>query len=150
MLSHAAAERGLPVPSDAIVSAVARVASSSGTVVFISDMLEDAPALIPVLAEARGRGAHVAAVRIETPAERDFPFDASVHLRDPETRDRRETFGPAARARYLAARTAHREATTLRLHERGIAVVDASTDGRMDEVLARTLDALRRGAVRHA
>jgi len=150
VLSHAAAERGLPGPSDAIVAAVARVASSSGWVVFLSDLLDEAPPLIPVLAEARARGAHVAAVRIETPAERDFPFASSVHLRDPETRERRETFGPAARARYLAARAAHREATTLRLHERGIAIVDAATDGRMDEVLARTLDALRRGAVRHA
>ena len=138
---HGASDHGRV--RDVLVAAVSRVASASGWVVFVGDFLDEAMPLFPVLAEARARGAHVAVVRIETPAERDFPFEGAVHLRDPESGDRVETFGPAARARYLAAREKHRDAATRRLNEAGVHVVDAWTDGRVEEVLARTLEGLR-------
>ena len=142
--SDVALPRSDAAPEAALAGAIARVARGAGWVVLLSDFLDERPPLMGLLAEARGRGAHVLAVRIEAPEERDFPFEETVHLRCPETLDRLETFGPAARTRYLGARAGHRAATTALLTARGISVVDACTDDQPARVLVQAIEALRR------
>ncbi len=128
--------------NDALEGAVRRVVSCAGWLVVVSDLLDESPPLLALVSEARARGARVLALRIETAVERDFPFASTARLRDPETGARVETFGPAARDRYLEARAAHRERSRVALVARGVLVVDAWTDGTPAGALVETLEAI--------
>lgn len=122
--------------------AVRRVAACAGWLVIVSDFLDDTPPLLALATEARARGARVIALRLETEAERDFPFASTARLRDPESGTRVETFGPAARERYLAARSEHRARLDALLVARGVLVVDAWTDAKPEVALVRVLEAI--------
>ncbi len=123
-------------------AATRRVALGAGWLVLVSDFLDDAPPLLALLGEARSRGARVLAVRLETARERDFPFEASARLRDPESGAVVETFGPAARPRYVVARDAHRAAIEASLVGQGIVLVDGWTDEKPEATLLRIVEAI--------
>jgi uncharacterized protein (DUF58 family) len=130
-------------PADHVLEgAVRRVAASAGWLVIVGDFLDDSPPVLALATETRARGGRVVALRLETPSERDFPFGSTARLRDPESGDRVETFGPAARERYAAARCAHRERTDALLLGSGILVVDAWTDAPPERALVRVLEAI--------
>lgn len=140
--ARCAGDRAAVTSDHALEGAVRRVAACAGWLVIVSDFLDDEPPLLALATEARARGARVVALRFETSVEREFPFGASARLRDPETGSRVETFGPAARDRYLAARRAHRERVEATLVSRAVLVVDAWTDAKPEEALVRVLDAI--------
>ena len=133
---------GATTPDRALEGAARRVALGAGWLVLASDFLDHAPPLLALLGEARSRGARVVALRFETARERDFPFDASARLRDPESGAIVETFGPAARPRYAAARAAHRAAVEAALVAQGVVLVDAWTDERPEGTLLRVVEAI--------
>ncbi len=140
--AHAEPAGAVAGPDYAFEGAVRRVAACAGWLVLVSDLLDEDPPLLALATEARARGARVVALRLETARERDFSFGASARLRDPESGVRVETFGPAARERYLAARRAHRERIDALLLARGVLVVDAWTDAKPEVALVRVLEAI--------
>jgi uncharacterized protein (DUF58 family) len=131
-----------PTPDRALEAAARRVAIGAGWLVLASDFLDDAPPLLAMLGESRSRGARVVALRLETARERDFPYEAAARLRDPESGALVETFGPAARPRYAAARAAHRAAVEASLVAHGAVLVDAWTDERPEAALLRLVEAI--------
>jgi len=131
-----------PGAERALEAAAKRVAQGAGWLVLVSDFLDDVPPLLALLGEARARGARVVALRLEAGNEREFPYATSVRFRDPESGARLETFGPAAKFRYDAARARHRADTEAALVSNGVVLVDAWTDGKAEEALLRVVAAI--------
>lgn len=84
-----------------------------GLVVLVSDLLDDPPAVLEALRHLRFRGMEVVVFHVIDPAERTFPFDGPVRLRDVETGREVLTVPRAVREEYLkrfeAARAAYED-----------------------------------------
>ena len=85
-----------------------------GIVVLISDLYDDAEAIVSAVSPLRYRGHDVIVFHVLDPAELELPFDAPLNIEDLETGERLPIVPAALRERYrelVAAHTARLEKT---------------------------------------
>jgi uncharacterized protein (DUF58 family) len=127
-----------------LLAAAARIVHRRSLVLLLSDLLEPAETIEPMLSRLRFDGHEVLCLQILSGDEIDFPFTGSALFEDLETGDRRQVQGDAARAAYrerFGAFMARHEELFRRLE---MPLVRVRTDEDPAAALARFLDVPRR------
>lgn len=115
-----------------------------GFVVLISDLLDDAEAILDGLRHFRYRGNEVIVFHLLDPAEVDFKFKNLLHFEDMETGERRLLESEDARETYLENLKRHQEAIREGCGGLGAEYVFVRTDQPLDFALFEYLTARRR------
>ncbi len=123
-----------------VLHAVAARAHRRGLVVILSDLLDDAQAILSGLKHFRHRGHEVIVFQILDPRELDLDFRRELELEDLERPERRLRVDPAqAAADYRARFAAWREQLRRECRRQLVDLVEITTDTPVDNVLLACL-----------
>lgn len=110
-----------------------------GLIVLLSDLLTDQKRLLEALHHIRFRGHDLIVMHVLDAAEVHFPFEGSLRLEDPETRQTLVADAAAVRPRYLRAIAAWRDELRRRLVEARIDYLPLDTSVPFDKALVEFL-----------
>lgn len=126
------------------LTAIAESVRSRGIIILISDLYEDPPKVLEALRRFRFDRHEVIVFHLVDPAEREFPYEGLIDVRDLETGEKVEAYAPAIREAYREGFAAHLRTIGDASADAGVdyQIVDTATT--FDEYLAWYLAARRR------
>ncbi len=117
------------------LSQAAELCRHRGMVAIISDFFDDLPAITRGLDQLRFRQHEVLAFQIWDRWERDLPLDGNICFTDLESREDITTHAEGVREKYLAAINQWRRDLQSSCLNRGIDLVELTTDEPLDQAL---------------
>ncbi len=113
----------------------AELCSHRGMVVIISDFFDDLPAITRGLDQLRFRQHEVLAFQVWDPWERHLPLDGNICFTDLESREEITTHADGVREKYMAAIDEWRGEVSRLCLNRGVDLIETTTDDPLDQAL---------------